>query len=181
MILFFDKMQEREPLHPRNGATRARSGTRIRGSPAGVLSRVALPFVVTIGGLPASVDYLGLTPTSVGLYQLNVRVPALPLVNHPLVVTGGQLRRSRADISGTVNPNHRVVLVAGLPHDQISACLGFPRRDSVPRKRIGLTSGVREPNRSQSILSRGHTVVVRTRGEVLGTLFLDLTVVLHAF
>ena len=76
------------PVNPSNGWITGAA------SPLG-LSRVTLPFTVTIGGLPASVDYLGLTPTSVGLYQLNVRVPALPPGDHTLVVTvGGKVGNS---------------------------------------------------------------------------------------
>ncbi|MDP9055487.1 MAG: hypothetical protein M3N93_14480, partial [Acidobacteriota bacterium] len=32
-------------------------------------------FTVTFGGVPATVTYAGLTPTVVGLYQVNVTVP----------------------------------------------------------------------------------------------------------
>jgi uncharacterized protein (TIGR03437 family) len=63
-------------------------------SPSG-LSPVTLPFTVTIGGLPASVDYLGLTPTEVGLYQLNVHIPTLSAGDQTLVVTiGGNVSNS---------------------------------------------------------------------------------------
>jgi uncharacterized protein (TIGR03437 family) len=67
-----------------------RSGPWITGaaSPSG-LSRVSLPFTVTIGGLAATVDYLGLTPTAVGLYQLNVHIPILPAGDQALVITVG--------------------------------------------------------------------------------------------
>ena len=76
------------------------SGTWITGaaSPSG-LSSVTLPFTVTIGGIPASVDYLGLTPTDVGLYQLNVHVPTLPAGDQTLVVTIGGNNSNSALIS----------------------------------------------------------------------------------
>jgi uncharacterized protein (TIGR03437 family) len=66
------------------------SGPWITGaaSPSG-LSTVSLPFTVTIGGLAATVDYLGLTPTEVGLYQLNVHIPILPAGDQALVITVG--------------------------------------------------------------------------------------------
>lgn len=72
------------------GAVNPSGGTWMTGaaSPPG-LSPVTLPFTVTIGGIPASVDYLGLTSTAVGLYQLNVHVPALPAGDQALVVTIG--------------------------------------------------------------------------------------------
>jgi uncharacterized protein (TIGR03437 family) len=77
------------PVNPSGG--RWMTGTA---SPSG-LSPVTLPFTVTIGGLPASVDYLGLTPTEVGLYQLNVHIPTLPAGDQTLVVTiGGNVSNS---------------------------------------------------------------------------------------
>ena len=52
------------------------------------LSRVGSPYSVTIGGLPAPSSYLGLTGGFIGLYQLNVQVPAgLPTGDQTLVIT----------------------------------------------------------------------------------------------
>jgi len=45
---------------------------------------------VTIGGLPAAVEFSGLAPFIIGLYQVNVRVPAgLTPGNHPMVLKIG--------------------------------------------------------------------------------------------
>ncbi len=55
-------------------------------SPPGV-SPVAAPYTVTIGGVAATASYLGLTSGFIGLYQLNVQVPALPAGDHTLVIT----------------------------------------------------------------------------------------------
>jgi uncharacterized protein (TIGR03437 family) len=44
------------------------------GAPA--FSRVLLPVTVTVGGVEAPVEYAGLAPGFVGLYQVNVRLPA---------------------------------------------------------------------------------------------------------
>jgi uncharacterized protein (TIGR03437 family) len=44
--------------------------------------------VVTIGGVAAQVDFAGLTPGAVGLYQINAVVPAnAPTGSQPLVVS----------------------------------------------------------------------------------------------
>ena len=40
------------------------------------LSRVLVPVIVTIGGQPAAAHFAGLAPGFVGLYQVNVQVPA---------------------------------------------------------------------------------------------------------
>jgi uncharacterized protein (TIGR03437 family) len=54
---------------------------------------------VTIGGQPATVSYAGLAPSYVGLYQLNVIVPAGVSGDLPVVVTvGGSPATGRATI-----------------------------------------------------------------------------------
>ncbi|HLK48116.1 MAG TPA: hypothetical protein VKT49_08280 [Bryobacteraceae bacterium] len=58
-------------------------------APAGPLSRPMLPVAATIGGQPAEVLFLGMTPGLIGLAQANIRVPALPEGHHPLVITIG--------------------------------------------------------------------------------------------
>jgi len=71
------------------GAVKPTGGTWTTGglAPPG-LSPVTAPYSVTIGGLPASTSYLGLTPGFIGLYQLNVQVPpGLPSGDHTLTIT----------------------------------------------------------------------------------------------
>ena len=46
------------------------------GEGAPSFSRVLLPVTVTVGGVEAPVEYQGLAPGFVGLYQVNVRLPA---------------------------------------------------------------------------------------------------------
>ncbi len=59
-------------------------------SPASPLVEVrGLPSSVTIGGQPAEILFLGLTPGLVGALQANLRLPPWPTGNHPLVVTIG--------------------------------------------------------------------------------------------
>jgi uncharacterized protein (TIGR03437 family) len=45
-------------------------------SPAQPLARVRVTPTVTVGGRPAEVQFCGLAPYNVGLYQMNVVVPA---------------------------------------------------------------------------------------------------------
>ncbi len=77
--------------------------------PAGTLAPAAGPLsiiagnsvAVTIGGVPAATpSYVGLTPGSVGLYQINVQVPSgVPSGDVPLVVTAGGAVASAVIIS----------------------------------------------------------------------------------
>ena len=59
------------------------------GAPAPPFSTVQLPVTVTIGGMEAAIAYQGLAPNFVGLYQVNVVVPAgvAPGDAVPLVLT----------------------------------------------------------------------------------------------
>jgi len=58
-------------------------------APASPLAHVVTPVTVTIGGQPAAVQYAGLTPGFVGLYQVNVQIPSgvTPGSSVPLVIT----------------------------------------------------------------------------------------------
>jgi uncharacterized protein (TIGR03437 family) len=58
-------------------------------APASPLARVVTPVSVTIGGQPAVVQYAGLTPGYVGLYQVNVQIPSgvTPGSSVPLVIS----------------------------------------------------------------------------------------------
>lgn len=58
-------------------------------APLETLSKPVLPVAATMGGQAAEVLFLGMTPGLVGLAQANVRIPALPEGDHPLVVTVG--------------------------------------------------------------------------------------------
>jgi uncharacterized protein (TIGR03437 family) len=72
------------------GATNpaVRSGEAAPGPPS-TLALVATPVSVTIGGQPAAVQYAGLTPGLVGLYQVNVQIPGgvTPGPSVPLVIS----------------------------------------------------------------------------------------------
>ncbi len=60
-------------------------------APTDELAAVQIPPVVTIGGVPVSVDFAGLTPGQIGVYQINVRVNGrVPLgLSVPLVISQG--------------------------------------------------------------------------------------------
>ena len=58
-------------------------------APSDPPSQVVVLVTVTIGGLPAAVDFAGLAPGFVGLYQVNARVPegVAPGSDVPVVIT----------------------------------------------------------------------------------------------
>jgi uncharacterized protein (TIGR03437 family) len=56
-------------------------------APAG-LSPITGSYGITVGGMKATVDYIGLSPGAVGLYQANFVVPSLPAAGaYPVVIT----------------------------------------------------------------------------------------------
>jgi uncharacterized protein (TIGR03437 family) len=56
-------------------------------TPASPLYKVTAPYSATIGNVNATVHFLGMAPTYVGLGQANVQVPSLPAGDYPLVIT----------------------------------------------------------------------------------------------
>ncbi|MGO9230347.1 MAG: hypothetical protein ACLQKA_14230 [Bryobacteraceae bacterium] len=68
------------------------AGTLVTGSPAPPgLSPLTGNYSVTVGTLPATVKYIGLTPGSIGLYQVNFVVPQLAKGSYAVQITiGGQ-------------------------------------------------------------------------------------------
>ncbi len=64
------------------------SGKLVTGSPDPPgLSRVTGASTVTVGGVVAKIDYIGLTPGSIGLYQVNFFVPQLAKGTYPVVIS----------------------------------------------------------------------------------------------
>ncbi len=70
-------------------------------SPGGA-SSVTAPYSLTVGGQPAQVEYIGLTPGFVGLYQSNFTVPTLAPGAYPVVVTigGAASNAAMVDVGG---------------------------------------------------------------------------------
>lgn len=58
-------------------------------APMNVLSRATADHSATIGGQPASIYFLGMTPGFVGLAQANVTIPSLPSGQYALTLTVG--------------------------------------------------------------------------------------------
>ncbi|MGO9255385.1 MAG: hypothetical protein ACLQU1_03655 [Bryobacteraceae bacterium] len=63
---------------------------------------VSGPYTVTVSGNAATVDYIGLTQGSIGLYQANFVVPKVAAGDHPLVIT----------ISGQASNNPLIAVVS---------------------------------------------------------------------
>ena len=67
--------------------------------PAGQLVKqintLASSFQLSIGGMPANVDYSGLAPNYTGLYQFNVTVPEVAPGNVPLTFKVGSVTGSQ--------------------------------------------------------------------------------------
>ena len=71
-------------------------------APASPLARAVFPVTAALGGRPAEIIFAGLSPGSVGLFQVNLRVPAIESGAQRLVVT-----------VGGVSSNAGIVHVAG--------------------------------------------------------------------
>jgi uncharacterized protein (TIGR03437 family) len=72
-------------------------------APANPLSQAALPVAATLGGKPADVLFAGLTPSFVGLLQVNLKVPELGAGDHPLVITIGGVASNSALVAVSGN------------------------------------------------------------------------------
>lgn len=59
------------------------------------LNSLAMPLLISIGGIPATLSYDGLAPGFTGLYQLNITVPAVATRNAALTFTLGETAGSQ--------------------------------------------------------------------------------------
>jgi uncharacterized protein (TIGR03437 family) len=56
-------------------------------TPSKTFPLVTANYSVTIAGISATVDYIGLTPTLIGVYQADIVVPTIASGDHNLVIT----------------------------------------------------------------------------------------------
>jgi uncharacterized protein (TIGR03437 family) len=64
------------------------SGPLVTGAPTpSGLSQISADYTVKVSGVEATVNYIGLTPGSIGLYQANFVVPRVAAGDHPLLIT----------------------------------------------------------------------------------------------
>ena len=64
------------------------------------VSWASLPYSATLGGQAANVEFLGLTPSLVGLLQANIKIPPLAATgDYPLILTVGGVASQPALLS----------------------------------------------------------------------------------
>ena len=82
------------------GATSAAVATG-QPAPFDQLAKAVVPVTVTVGGVNAAVSFAGLTPGSVGLYQVNIQIPAGVAAGAavPVVITQGAIDSNQATIA----------------------------------------------------------------------------------
>ncbi|MGA3188696.1 MAG: protease pro-enzyme activation domain-containing protein [Bryobacteraceae bacterium] len=75
----------------------------VSGTPLANLPVPLQPVSVTVGGVPAFLEFVGITPGLIGVTQMNILVPSsVPTGNQPLVVTVGAV--SSAPVNVVVQP-----------------------------------------------------------------------------
>jgi uncharacterized protein (TIGR03437 family) len=63
------------------------AGTLVTGAPTpNGLSPITGNYTVTVGTVQATVDYIGLTPGSIGLYQVNFVIPPIAKGSYPMQI-----------------------------------------------------------------------------------------------
>jgi len=88
-------------------------------TPASTLPKPVLPLSVTVGGVPAFVQFAGIPPGLIGTIQVNVIVPASVSVgNQPVVVTVGGVSSPAVNLMVTAGalPGVPVLNGPGGPH-----------------------------------------------------------------
>jgi uncharacterized protein (TIGR03437 family) len=94
-------------------------------SPGNPVALPMLPVTATIGGQPADVLFAGLAPGGVGLFQVNLRIPALASGDYPLIVTVGQARSNAPLLA---------VSTDGRPVSSIVRTISYHQLTSLPDK-----------------------------------------------
>ena len=68
-----------------------------------LLSRATSTAAASIGGAPAVIQFLGLTPATIGLAQANIVIPVLPAGDYPLALTVDNVASNSAIVSVRAN------------------------------------------------------------------------------
>ena len=68
-------------------------------APSGTLARAIYPVTATVGHRPATITFAGLSPGSVGLFQINLVVPPIGTGLQPLVVTVNGVSSNTGSVS----------------------------------------------------------------------------------
>jgi uncharacterized protein (TIGR03437 family) len=76
------------------------------GAPFSPLAHASLPVTAVLGGSKADVRFAGLSPASVGLFQVNFRVPQLPSGTYLLTITvnGSASNSAQVVVGGGTSP-----------------------------------------------------------------------------
>lgn len=90
-------------------------------SPSNPVAVPMLPVSATIGGAAADVLFAGLTPGGVGLFQVNLRIPALAGGDYPLIVTVGQTRSNAPLVAVSSDGRPISSIVRTIAYHQLTA------------------------------------------------------------
>jgi uncharacterized protein (TIGR03437 family) len=89
-------------------------------SPGNPVAQPMLAVVATIGKQSAGIMFAGLTPGAVGLFQVNLRIPALASGDFPLMVSVGQGQSNTPLISVSADGNPVPSIVRTVAYHQVS-------------------------------------------------------------
>ncbi len=89
-------------------------------SPGNPVAQPMLPVAATIGKQSAGIMFAGLTPGDVGLFQVNLRIPAVSSGDYPLMVSVGQAQSNTPLISVSADGNPVPSIVRTIAYHQVT-------------------------------------------------------------
>jgi uncharacterized protein (TIGR03437 family) len=92
-------------------------------SPANPVALPVLAVSATIGGHAADVLFAGMTPGGAGLFQVNLKMPALPPGDYPLIVTVGQAQSNAPLVAVSADGSPVPSIVRTIAYHQITSVL----------------------------------------------------------